>query len=282
VSPVDGVLEIPADGREPAQGSAPSLLLTLLGELVLPAGQPVRTAALIYVLTGMGVTEPTARTTVARAAGAGWIDGEKHGRETQWTLSASGRRLITEITERVVSLTTPAEHWDGNGIFLYVQLPQALKRVRKRLYSALGWAGFGNPAPGLWTSPHTDRADELSTIIDQLNLREFTVVAIGQLAAMGLTAPEIIARAWNLEDIAARYTQLLHTYETLEPEPGDPQLFSYLALVDEWRKFPAIDPQLPRDVLPEWIGRHASDTFSRLSRQWGPAARDRWAELTEQ
>jgi phenylacetic acid degradation operon negative regulatory protein len=262
------------------QGSAPSLLLTLLGELVLPAGQPVWTAVLIYVLTGMAVAEPTARTAIARAAGAGWIDGEKHGRETRWTLSEPGRRLITGITERVVSLTTPAEHWDGNGIFLYVQLPQRMRAVRKRLYSALGWAGFGNPAPGLWTSPHTDRADELGTIIDQLHLREFTIVSIGQLAGMGLTSAEIIARAWNLDEIAARYTQLLNTYETLEPEPGDQQLFSYLSLVDEWRKFPAIDPQLPRDVLPDWIGRRAANTFSKLSQQWGPAARQRWAELT--
>jgi phenylacetic acid degradation operon negative regulatory protein len=96
---------------------------------------------------------------------------------------------------------------------------------------------------------------------------------------VGLTAPEIIARAWSLDEVAARYATLLDTYEGMEPEPGDELLFSYLALVDEWHKFPAMDPQLPRDVLPDWIGHRAADTFVTLRAEWKPAMRERWAEV---
>jgi hypothetical protein len=31
-------------------------------------------------------------------------------------------KMLDDITRRVVSLNTPAEHWDGNGIFLRVVL----------------------------------------------------------------------------------------------------------------------------------------------------------------
>jgi phenylacetic acid degradation operon negative regulatory protein len=160
-----------------------------------------------------------------------------------------------------------------------VTLPQEKRAVRRRLYSALSWAGFGNAAPGLWANPHVDRMGEVKTVIEELGLRESAIVSIGQLADAGLTATEIIARAWNLDDVAARYAKLLDTYAGMEPEPGDELLLRYLALVDEWRQFPAMDPQLPRDVLPDWIGRRAADTFVTLRANWEPGARASWAEV---
>jgi hypothetical protein len=54
--------------------------------------------------------------------------------------------------------------------------------VRRRLYSALSWAGFGNAAPGLWANPHVDRMGEVKTVIEELGLRESAIVSIGQLA----------------------------------------------------------------------------------------------------
>ena len=155
------------------------------------------------------------------------------------------------------------------------------RAARKRLYSALGWAGFGNPAPGLWASPHVDRLEETRGIIEELGLREMTIAFIGRLAHVGLADREIVERAWDLDDVAARYQKLLDTYQDLEPEPGDDTLFSYLALVDEWRKFPATDPQLPRDLLPDWIGRRAADTFVTLRARWKLSARERWREVVE-
>jgi len=255
------------------------LLLTILGELVVPGGKAVWTASLLYVLTGLGVSEQAARQAIARAADSGWIVGERFGREVSWSVTPTVTDLLDDITARVVSLYPAPERWDGNGIFLFVNVPQEKRAVRKRLYSALGWAGFGNPAPGLWTCPHVERLDEAKAVIEELGLRDSTITAVGRLADMGLTVPEIIARAWSLDDVAARYAKLLDTYEGLEPEAGDALLFSYLALVDEWRKFPAMDPQLPRDVLPDWIGRRAADTFVTLRAKWEPAMRERWAEI---
>jgi phenylacetic acid degradation operon negative regulatory protein len=102
---------------------------------------------------------------------------------------------------------------------------------------------------------------------------------VGTLAEVGLTDHEIVRKAWNLDDVAARYAKLLDTFEDVEPEPGDDLLFSYLTLVDEWRKFPSMDPQLPKDLLPKWIGRRAAATFVTLRATWKPAALERWQEV---
>jgi phenylacetic acid degradation operon negative regulatory protein len=254
-------------------------LATVLGELVVPAGGTVWTASLLYVLTGLGVSEQTARQTIARASDRGWIAGVRVGREVWWSVTSTLTEMLDENIQRVVSLNAAPDVWDGNAIFLNVMVPQERRAVRKRLYSELGWAGFGNPMPGLWTNPHLDRLTETKAIIEDLGLRETTIVSIGRLAETGLTAPEIIARAWNLDHVASRYATLLDTYQHMEPEPGDEVLFGYLALVDEWRKFPAMDPQLPRDVLPDWIGRRAADTFGTLRAKWERAAQERWAEV---
>jgi phenylacetic acid degradation operon negative regulatory protein len=158
------------------------LLLTVLGELVVPDGNPVWTASLLYVLGGLGITEQTVRQTLARAADKGWITGERVGRQVRWSVRPAVTDILDDITQRVVSLNVAPEHWDGNGIFLNVTLPQEKRAVRRRLYSALSWAGFGNPAPGLWANPHVDRMGEVKTVIEELGLRESAIVSIGQLA----------------------------------------------------------------------------------------------------
>ena len=68
------------DGASLAPGSARSLLMTILGELVWPTGQPAWTSALVYVLRGLGVEEQAARR-IARAIWRG-ISGEPSSRES--------------------------------------------------------------------------------------------------------------------------------------------------------------------------------------------------------
>src|ERR1700712_1227504 len=68
-------------------GSARSLLITILGELVWPSGGPGWTSTLVRILKGLGIEEQTARQAIARAAASDWIVAERRGREVCWTLS---------------------------------------------------------------------------------------------------------------------------------------------------------------------------------------------------
>jgi phenylacetic acid degradation operon negative regulatory protein len=263
----------------PPEGSARSLLLTVLGELVVPAGQPVWTASLLYVLAGLGVSEQTARQTFSRAADSGWLVSERFGREARWTVTREAVDIIDDITRRVLTLNTIPERWDGDALILIVTIPNDKRAARKRLHSALGWAGFGNPAPGLWASPHIDRAEEARQLIQELDLRDCTIAFIGSTVDVGLADRAIVRRAWNLDDVADRYAKLLAKFAGRKPEPGDDLLFTHLALVDEWRRFPYMDPQLPKDLLPNWIGHRAADIFVDLHSRWHGGAYERWREV---
>src|ERR1700730_18374682 len=115
-------------------GSARSQLLTVLGELVMPNGNSVWTSSLLYVLTGLGIEEQTARQAIARGAAAGWITPHRQGREVQWELTGAGRRLIETGAERVLSMSSGAESWDGRWVIVLVSIPQSQRAVRKKLY----------------------------------------------------------------------------------------------------------------------------------------------------
>jgi phenylacetic acid degradation operon negative regulatory protein len=260
-------------------GSARSLLLTVLGELVLPSGEPVWTSALLYVLRGVGVEEQTARQAIARGAAAGWIEGTRRGREVRWEITPAGRQLIEEGTRRVYSLSAGAPAWDGRWLILLITIPHELRAVRKKLYGALSWAGFGNPATSVWLTPHPERVAEAERVVDDLGLRASTLSFVGPSSAAGLTDAEIVERAWDLDALLAMYRELLRTHTGLRPEPGDPVLFTHVELVSQYQRFPFVDPQLPEELLPDWVGRRAAAMFKEQREEWSAAAHARWREV---
>ena len=271
----------PASLRRPvvSAGSARSLLLTVLGELVLPVGLPVWTSSLLHVLTGVGVEEQTARQAIARGAAAGWITGERHGREVRWEITPAGRQLIEDGARRVYSLSSGTPEWDGRWLILLITIPQSLRTVRKKLYGALSWAGFGNPTPSVWLTPHRERAAEAQRVVADLGLRESTLSFTGASTDVGLSDVEIVQRAWDLEGLVAMYDELLRTYDGVRPEPGDPVLLTHIELVSQWQRFPFVDPQLPEALLPDWIGRRAAAMFQQLRTDWYDDAHARWREV---
>lgn len=272
-----------ATGRpQVSAGSARSLLLTILGELVMPNTNSVWTASLLYVLTGLGIEEQTARQAIARGAAAGWISAHRHGREVQWELTGAGRQLISSGAERVYSMSADAAHWDGNWLIVLVSIPQSQRAVRKKLYGALSWEGFGNPTPGVWLSPHPERQAGAQRVINDLGLRESTLAFVGGSLAVGLREDEIVARAWDLDGVRAEYEQLLIRFSGLRPPPGDPLLFMHVQLVNEWQRFPFLDPQLPEALLPDWIGRRAAVVFTQLRAEWYEDAQARWREVVKE
>lgn len=277
----DGEVWTQVQSSVPLAGSARSVLLTVMGELVGRDGDPVWTAALLHVLTGLGLEEQTARQAIARGAAAGWITGEKRGREVRWQLTEAGADLIEDTRNRAESLTSLVDVWDGNCLILIVSVPQQQKAVRKRLYSSLKWAGFGNPMPGCWASPHVERAAEVQRVIRDLGLEDSTIGFVGRTWNIGLTDHEIVRRAWDLDEVADRYEKLLSTFEDLEPAPGDDLLLTYLTLLHEWQEFPYMDPQLPHDLLPDWIGERANEVFLELRKKWLTGAHERWREVVE-
>jgi phenylacetic acid degradation operon negative regulatory protein len=239
----------------------------------------VWTSALLHVLEGLGVEEKSARQAIARTAADGWISSARDGRRVRWVLAPPGRDLLTQGAARIYSVGVPQAGWDGTWLVVLASVPETQRRLRHQLQTRLAWAGLGNPTAGLWVSPHPERMAEVNRIITELGLGATALSFVGPYGGIGSQAA-LVARAWDLDDVASYYTQFLDEFTDAGPGPGDPTLFAAIRLVHAWRRFPFLDPGLPDALLPErWIGHRARALFDRKHGAWTPEARSRWAEL---
>src|SRR3954453_6340332 len=136
--------------QELGAASARRLLVPVLGELVLPRGRPVWTATLIDLLAELDVAEKAARQAIMRTADSGWIAGSRVGRETRWSLTEAGTRLLKEGSDRIYGFATDQRAWDGRWLVLTVAVPENARPLRQQLRIQLGWAGLGSVAPSTW------------------------------------------------------------------------------------------------------------------------------------
>ena len=88
----------------------------------------------------------------------------------------------------------------------------------------------------------------------------------------------MVASAWDLPEIEAEYEQFVDEFRA-PAAPGD-ALLRQLELVHAWRRFPALDPALPQELLPpRWTGTRAAELFSDRRERWLDDARREWKRL---
>jgi phenylacetic acid degradation operon negative regulatory protein len=270
----------PTLSRRHAAGapSARGLLFTLLGEFVLPEGGTAWTSAVLAVFVRLGVEEKTTRQALMRTAASGWLDAEKVGRRTRWRLTASAQKMLTEGADRIYSFTGPAESWDGRWLLVYVRIPESDRRARHVVRSRLSWAGFGSMGAGLWISPHPDREDEAVGVLREAGVAADAHVFVARRSGLA-DVRVMVAAAWDLRAIEEQYEGFLEEFRATTP--GD-ALARQLELVHAWRRFPSIDPALPRELLPaRWSGLEAARLFADRHQRWSVPATQEWKRLNE-
>jgi phenylacetic acid degradation operon negative regulatory protein len=268
--------------RELGEASARSLLMTVLGEYVLPGGDPVWTFTLVRALALLGVEEKSARQALARSSAEGWLGSLRQGRRVRWQLTEPGRRLLSEGASRIYSFGRRDRHWDKQWLVLLISVPDAKRDLRHRLRTRLSWAGFGTPAAGVWVSPDPGRENEARQILADLGLAAASMSLLASYGSIG--APASLARlAWDLDGVARRYGEFIESFATLRPAADEEQLVAQTLLVHEWRRFPFLDPQLPPELLPaRWIGATAAQLFHARHAEWRDGAQRHWDVLLDE
>jgi phenylacetic acid degradation operon negative regulatory protein len=265
--------------REIGSASARSLLMTMLGEFVLPRGGPVWTQVLVSALALFGVEDKSARQALARTAAEGWLASERVGRQVRWSLTSPGQRLLSEGARRIYSFGRDEVEWDGRWLLLLVSVPESQRDLRHRVRSQLNWAGFGSPAPGVWVSPHASQQTEGQRILADAGVDSSAlsfVASYGQIGGQDM----LVARSWDLGALEQRYEDFIDEFTGLDPVNGQAALVAQTRLVHEWRRFPFLDPRLPAQLLPEnWSGAKAADLFHARHADWHPAAQRYWERL---
>ena len=265
--------------RELGATSARSLLLTVLGEFVLPRPEPVWTQTLIDVLAELGVEQKSARQALARTAAEGLLVSDRSGRRVRWSLSASGRRLLTDGAARIYGFGTRTAAWDGRWLVLLVSVPESRRQLRHRLRTRLAWAGLGSPTPGVWVTPDAAKQDEVARVIADLELTAVSSSFVGPFGAIGAER-DVVAQAWDLAGIERAYADFLATFGSAAPVTPAEVMTAQIHLVHAWRRFPFLDPSLPGELLPDgWAGARAAALFGTLHARWDEPAVRHWRAL---
>lgn len=252
--------------------SAKSLLVTVLGEFVLPNGEAAWTSTLLEALDSLDVRERNARQAIARLSDQGLLRVEHHGRLARWHLTETGRALLKVGADRIYRFGTRSEGWDGRWLLVLCPLAGVERSTRHQLRTQLAFEGFGFVSPEAAVSPHVDREERVKSVLAGLGLSNTSVVL---RAETGSFEPDgdLLTEAWDLQALAEKYAMFIADHAEVRPAEPSEAFAATVHLVHAWRHFPFNDPELPTALLHAgWPGGEARAMFETRRLEWADTA----------
>lgn len=255
--------------------SGGDLLMTVLGEFVLPHGDGAWTQTLLELMERLDLRGKATRQALSRMEQRGWLERRRSGRRTRWSLTDTSRRLLEAGAERIYGFGRDRRAWDGRWSLVLASVPERDRNARHRMATGLSWAGYASLAPGVWISPWADHDRSAADVLTRSGVDASTFRA--ELGALG-SGPDLVARAWDLDALHTAYVAFLDDTDALTPPTDGLDAAARLArLVHRWRRFPFLDPDLPAELLPQdWPARTAAERFADRRDALVPYARSWW------
>jgi phenylacetic acid degradation operon negative regulatory protein len=258
-------------------GGVRGMLTTILGEFARRTGQPTPSSALIDVLGRFGVGETASRQALLRAAKDDWFIPVRSGRQTLWRLSPAFEQFLNGGEEKIYGFRAVQPEWDRRWLLVLARVGEDNRPGRHLLETRLSWAGFGNPAPGIWISTYTDRAKDAEQVLREAGVRSGAQIFLAEHLA-GDELSTLVRQAWDFDTLERDYEAFLA--EFTGGQSKDP-LLRLAHLVHSWRRFRLVDPTLPKELLPSrWAGIRAATLFHRQHERWRPAAMAEWRRIS--
>jgi phenylacetic acid degradation operon negative regulatory protein len=240
-----------------------SIVFDLFGEYIRYDGGEIGLRGLVALLSPFGIAEDVVRVLMARLRREGWFESSRVGRQSRYSLTEEGWKLLDTGRERIFE--RPPEPWPGQWCLAIYSVPESARASRDRLRKTLTWLGFGPLAASAWVSPHDRRAQ----VAEAWNGEPDGRLQLLMARSGGLDEDrEMAARCWDLAGLDGAYGEFLAVWEPKvaawhrqRPE-GAAALVERTRLIHEYRMFPFKDPGLPVELLPAgWKGRQAHDLF---------------------
>lgn len=236
-------------------GSPPSLLLVLFGDYWLEADGGLPSAALVALLGDFGVNDAAARAALSRMVKRGLLISSKSGRNTAYRASPRGQQVLRDASYRIVEFGTGAQDWSGVWSMIAFDLPENARSLRMAVRNRLNWLGFAPLYQEVWISPH-DRHE--TAVRELLTLGVEATPFQASFAESGIPT-RMPQNAWNLDDLAARYSRFIELAGAAITNVADGRLTPAAAvvertrLVETWLELSSDDPELPNSILPaDW------------------------------
>src|SRR6201996_6219532 len=291
LDPTEDDVSQPWTSPGPVGQRPPRLLLTLLGDYWWQRTEPLPSAAIVALLAEFGVSDSAARAALSRLTRNGLLVTSRSGRRTYVQLSARAANVLDDGARRIFSFGGSPTSWDGMWSLVAFSIPEEHRSARDELRKALRWLGFAPLYDGLWVSPR-DHADEVIGRLADLGISTataFRATALplpGDSPAGGAAVPDIPARAWDLSGLKERYDEfttfagmLRDQTEACQISVAD-SLVTRTRVMNEWRAFPALDPDLLDELLPPtWPRAAAREMFVACYDLLGPIATRRVRQI---
>jgi phenylacetic acid degradation operon negative regulatory protein len=257
--------------------AARSILLTMLGEYVLPRSGGVWQETLVETLGTLGYRPQAARQAISRSVRDDWLATERRGRRARMFLTDSSAELLRTGAERIYTFGQPWR-WDGRWLLVVLRVPENRREVRHQLRSRLAWAGLGSLGGGFWLTPHVDREPEVAAAVRDEPVAE-VLSFHARLADLG-EPMKVVQAAWDLDAILVQYRAFIEDFSRANPSSLASCFRMQTELVHAWRKFPFLDPYLPDELLPtRWPGSRSYKLFQSRHKRWAKRARAYFEEL---
>jgi phenylacetic acid degradation operon negative regulatory protein len=245
-------------------------MLTLYGDYVRHRGVEIGIGSLIKLLGNFDLSEQSVRSAVSRMCQAGLLKVRHDGVRSYYSLTEEGHSLLTKGTQRI--FVRKNNQWDGSWNIVIYSVPERKREARDSLRLELSWMGYGCLSNATWISPY-DLTKEVEDLAERLQIKEY--IQMFQAKHQGSIDPrKIVSRCWDLGRIHERYVNFIAKYrpkledhikrlqagENIEPSECFVERFN---LIHEYRKLPYLDPDLPKELLPEnWLRPQAAALFN--------------------
>ncbi|MBF6619297.1 MAG: PaaX family transcriptional regulator [Patulibacter sp.] len=263
--------EHPGPPRASTEAQPQELIVTIFAAYVGSDPRPAWSGGLVDLLGAFGYSAGAARIALNRVVERQLLERHREGRFISYSPTPRLLELIAVGERRLRTLALDAP-WDGTWTLVWYSIPEEQRRERHRLGRRLRFLGFGPLEDSTWVAPR-DHAGDVDPYLERLGVRNLTGMFVGRQA----TPPEaIIARAWDREELVKRYRLFLDEFSPYRDRSltDDEAFVVRTRLANTYRRFPYLDPGLPRDVFPAADERkQAATLYEDLLPALEPAAR---------
>ncbi|GAA1762739.1 PaaX family transcriptional regulator [Luedemannella helvata] len=252
--------------RQQAGSSPQGLAMTLVADYTVSTRAWLPSAALVTLLHESGVTTAGARAAISRLARRGVLESSRDGRHTFYRLTSMAASDLSSGGAWIAGFATRADTWDECWTLVAFSLPQNESTQRRLLRGQLRWLGFAPLYDGLWVSP-----DALNPTVKD-GLVTIGGGAISVFRASHVELPIATNRnpidAWDVAVIARHYEEFIQHWRPQLARVRSGKITGAAAvrarteIMDTYRRFPLLDPQLPVQLMPDnWPRSRAGETF---------------------
>lgn len=185
-----------------------SMIFTLYGDYIAHYGSKIWIGSLIRLLNEFGHNDQSVRAAISRMNKQGWVQAEKIGNKSYYSLTPRGQKRIDEAGKRIFKLKP--EEWDGKWRILMYTIPEEIRNVRDELRKELIWSGFGSMSNSFWISAN-NLERQVNDLIDKYEINQYVDFFVAEYKGPHENQ-RLVEKSWDLQEINSKYQDFISEY----------------------------------------------------------------------